>query len=122
MRLVLLAVVAALVVGVSAGGPASALGKPMGQSAAHQKKRKAVRCHKNQVPIKVRRRTVGCRSLRAALPAPRAGDPLLVLANSVLDDDKAIRDGRDYGGEWVVTATGATATRHRSTTAAPSSR
>jgi hypothetical protein len=94
MRLVFLAVAAALVVGVSAAGPASALGKPMGQSAAH-KKRKAVRCHQNQVPIKVRRRTVGCRSLRAALPAPRAGDPLLVLAKSVLDDDlKAIRDRR----------------------------
>ena len=63
--------------------------------AKHKKKRKAVKCRKNQVRIKLKRRTVGCRSLRAALPAPRQGDPRLLLAKTALDDDLAgVRDRR----------------------------
>ena len=62
---------------------------------AKKKKRKAIRCRKSEVPIKVRRRTVGCRKRRAALPRPRAGDQRLLLAKAALDDDlRALRDRR----------------------------
>ncbi len=40
------------------------------------------------------RRTVGCRSLRAALPAPRDGDARLLLAAAALDDLEGLRDRR----------------------------
>jgi hypothetical protein len=90
--LVTLTLVVALVVGIGAGTAAPALAKPMGPAVSKHKK---VRCHRNQVAIKVKRRTVGCRSLRAALPAPSAGDPRVAVANSALGDNMAgLRDRR----------------------------
>ena len=75
-RLIVLTLVAALVIGVGAHGVAGVRADPAAPHVAkhHKKKktRKAVRCRKSQVSIKVKRRTVGCRSLRAALPAPRS--------------------------------------------------
>ena len=44
--------------------------------------------------VKLGRRTVGCRSLRAALPAPREGDARLLLAGAALDDLEGLRDRR----------------------------
>ena len=95
-RLMVLTLVSALVVGGGVTGDASAWAEATASSVAkHKKKRKVVKCRKNQVPIKLRRRTVGCRSLRAALPAPRGGDPRLLLAKTALDDDLAgVRDRR----------------------------
>lgn len=75
-RIIVMTLVAVLVIGVGAPGAAPAMTDSTVTAAAkHKKKRKAVKCRKNQVPIKLKRRTVGCRSLRAALPAPRQGDP-----------------------------------------------
>ena len=93
-------VVAALCLGLGvppAGAQAGPSESPLAAHAAKKKhrKRKAIRCRKTQVPIKVRRRTVGCRSLRAALPTPRDGDTRLVLAQSVFDDGYGrLRDRR----------------------------
>jgi hypothetical protein len=90
--------IAALAIGAAAPAAASAGTEPAGpqMAAKHaKKKRKAVRCRKSQVPIKLKRRTVGCRSLRAALPAPREGDTRQLLATSMLDDDlRGLRDRR----------------------------
>ena len=74
-RIIVLTLVFALVIGGAVTGDASARVEATASSVAkHKKKRKAVKCRKNQVPIKLKRRTVGCRSLRAALPPPREGD------------------------------------------------
>jgi hypothetical protein len=95
-RLMVVTLVSALVIGGGVTGDASARTEATASSVAkHKKKRKAVKCRKSQVPIKLKRRTVGCRSLRAALPAPREGDPRLLLAKTALDDDLAgVRDRR----------------------------
>ncbi len=95
-RLIVLTLVSALVIGGGVTGDASARTDATASSVAkHKKKRKAVKCRKNQVPIKLKRRTVGCRSLRAALPAPSEGDPRPLLAKTALDDDLAgVRDRR----------------------------
>jgi len=54
----------------------------------YKEKRKAVECKKNQVPVKVNRRTVGCRSPRRRAGRRRTrGDPRLALANALLADD-----------------------------------
>ena len=92
-RLVVLTLVAALA--VSAGLPAAVPAEPgAGPAAKQKKKRKAVKCRKSQVRVKLGRRTVGCRSLRAALPAPREGDARLLLAGAALDDLEGLRDRR----------------------------
>ena len=95
-RIIVLTLVFALVIGGAVTGDASARVEATASSVAkHKTKRKAVKCRKNQVPIKLKRRTVGCRSLRAALPAPREGDPRPLLAKTALDDDLAgVRDRR----------------------------
>lgn len=95
-RIIGLTLVAVLLIGVGVPGAAPAMtDSTVTAVAKHKKKRKAVKCRKNQVPIKLKRRTVGCRSLRAALPAPREGDPRLLLANTALDDDLGgLRDRR----------------------------
>ena len=66
-----------------------AVGEP--DSAAGRK----VRCGRNQVAVKVNRRTVSCRSLASVLPKPRKGDTRLLLARSALADDLVgLRDRR----------------------------
>ena len=94
-RLAVLTLVAGLVL---AGGPAAAAAAPADpapSAAAAKKKRKAVRCKRNQVAVKVNRRTVACRSRAAALPLPKEGDARLLWAKSVLDDDLGgLRDRR----------------------------
>ena len=94
-KLIVLTLAATLLIGIGATTPAPA--EPAGLSVAkpHKKKRKAVKCRKSQVKIKVNRRTVGCRPLRASLRPPRAGDPRLLLAKAALDDDlRRLRDRR----------------------------
>ncbi len=97
-RLILLTLVAALFVTALAPAAGASPADPTATAAAKQKKkqkkRKAVKCRKSQVRIKVGKRTVGCRSLRAALPAPRDGDARLLLAQSALDDLGGLRDRR----------------------------
>ena len=97
-RLILLTLVAALFVTALAPAAGASPADPMAAAAAKQtkkqKKRKAVKCRKSQVHIKVGKRTVGCRSLRAALPAPRDGDARLLLARSAIDDLGGLRDRR----------------------------
>ena len=97
--LIVLTLAATLLIGIGATTPAPA--EPAGLSVAKhhktkkKKKGKAVRCRKSQVKVKVNRRTVGCRPLRASLPAPRAGDGRLLLAKAVLEDDvRGLRDRR----------------------------
>jgi hypothetical protein len=97
-RLILLTLVAALFVTALAPAAGASPADPMAAAAAKQKKkqqkRKAVKCRRSQVNIKVGKRTVGCRSLRAALPAPRDGDARSLLVQSALDDLGGLRDRR----------------------------
>lgn len=92
---VVLLVSGALVLGAWAPVSAARTGPTMPAVAKKHKKKRQVRCRKSQVPIKVNRRTAGCRSLRAALPPARAGDTRLLLAALALDDGlRGLRDRR----------------------------
>ena len=90
-RSVVLILIAAVTLGHAVRAAGNARLEPPTASVAEQ--RKAIKCRKGRVAIRVDRHTVGCRKLRAALPPPRAGDSRLLLARSALDDDlRGLRD------------------------------
>ncbi|MEA2427384.1 MAG: hypothetical protein QOF37_1012, partial [Thermoleophilaceae bacterium] len=96
LRLTVLALAAALLLGVAVPDALARPGEPVAQLAKkHPKKRKALKCRKGQVPVKVNRRKAGCRSLGAAVPPPKAGDSRLLLAHAALTDNLGgLRDRR----------------------------
>src|SRR4051812_28705354 len=104
-RVIVLLLAAALLFG--AGVPAAQARpaqSPLLSPAArkHKKKPKAVKCKKNQVPIKVNRRVVGCRSLGAAVLPPHADDSRLGLAQFALGDGlKGLRDRKGHKPQSV---------------------
>jgi hypothetical protein len=102
-RFLVVALAAGLLVGGGVPGAAAAAAKPTAGAGAgsvqrptkRAKKPKRVKCRKSQVAIKVNRRTVACRSRRAALPLPKPGDSRLLYARFALADNLAgLRDRR----------------------------